>query len=306
MALQSIQFRGDQALEACLVSHAAHILQGHSGRHVGKIQAALGSIDAASIDAGEISRNFYGGSTADAVLLYKQRRQIVNPSYQQTADNIVGKMTIARLDKDLATNPSTDPKTAATEAKLLSLKWVSSAIFALNAKIQSLGNPFGPSGISLVNFPQIRIHFHTDRLRPGTTELAALRKIESNYQTMHRHLLNSDPIFRSVDDATATVETGGQFGPNVILGAYVLPGRPIAFTSHFLTLGPNAKAAMIIHELGHFISPQIGHAGGESGPDYDNSDFATAINNAHCYPNFATHVTPPFRDERFGLSRPTI
>lgn len=306
MGLQSIQLKGDPALEACLVNHAAHILQGHAGNHVGKIQTALGILDGASIDGTEISRKLYGNSTAGAVLTYKQRRQIINPAYQKTADNIVGKMTIARLDKDLSTNSATDPKTAATEAKLLSLKWVTNALFALNARIQSVKNPFGPSGLTLVSFPQIRIHFHTDRLRAGTTELSALQRLEKNYQTMKKHLLNSDPVFRSVDDATAARETGGQFRPGVILGAYVMQGKPIAFTSHFLALGPNAKAAMILHELGHFISPSIGHVGGESGPDYDNSNFETAINNAHCYPNFATHVTPPFRDERFGLSRPTV
>lgn len=306
MSLQSIQFKGDPALEACLVQDSAHILQGHAGNHVGKIQTALGTLDRASIDPTEVTGQRYGSSTAAAVLTYKQRRNIVNPAYQKTADNIVGKMTIAALDKELASSSATDPKTAAKEATPLALKWVGNAIFALNARIQSLGNRFGPSNLALVSFPQIRIHFHTDRLKRGATEVASLQRLEANYQKMRKHLINNDPIFRSVDDATAARETAGQFRPGVILGAYVLPGKPIAFTSHFLNLGPNARSAMILHELGHFISPLIGHVGGESGPAYDNSDFETAINNAHCYPNFATHVTPPFIDERFGLSRPTV
>jgi hypothetical protein len=43
----------------------------------------------------------YGPSTADAVLTYKTTRNIVNRSYQTQADNIVGKMTIAAMDKEL-------------------------------------------------------------------------------------------------------------------------------------------------------------------------------------------------------------
>jgi hypothetical protein len=306
MSLQSIQFRGDPALEACLTKDSAHIIPGHTGVHVGKIQTALITLDSASIETSELSGKLYGSSTASAVLKYKQRRRIINPRYQATADNIVGKMTIAALDNELVTSRSANPKTAANEAKPLALKWVSNAIFVLNARIRSLGNRFGPSNLALVSFPQIRIHFHIDRLKSGATEAVSLQRLESNYQKIKIQLLNSDPIFRSVDDATAARETAGQFRPGVILGAYTFPLKSVSFTSHFLSLGPNAKAATILHELGHFISPSIGHIGGESGPAYDNSNFETAINNSHCYPNFATHVTPPFRDERFGLSRPTV
>lgn len=36
------------------------------------------------------------------MLAYKRKRKIINYAYQQTEDNIVGKMTIKRLDEDLA------------------------------------------------------------------------------------------------------------------------------------------------------------------------------------------------------------
>jgi hypothetical protein len=35
------------------------------------------------------------------VLSYKKKRSIINPAYQTQADNIVGKMTIASLDKEI-------------------------------------------------------------------------------------------------------------------------------------------------------------------------------------------------------------
>ena len=97
MALQSKLFRGDAKLEAAAVSDAAHIVQGAKGDHVRKIQLALNQLDGTDLDADGI----YGAATAAAVLAYKQKRNIVNVSYQTQADNIVGKMTVAALDLEL-------------------------------------------------------------------------------------------------------------------------------------------------------------------------------------------------------------
>jgi hypothetical protein len=99
--LQSKFFAGDQKLEACAVSNAAHIVPGAKGEHVGKIQAALVIIDGAVITAGEIQQEFYGPTTARAVLGYKQKRGIINRTYQTQPDNIVGIMTIKSLDDEL-------------------------------------------------------------------------------------------------------------------------------------------------------------------------------------------------------------
>ena len=101
MALQSKLFRGDPRLEAAAVSDPAHILLGASGPHVHKIQTALMLLEGASISGDEVPRAFYGPSTAAAVLAYKQKRNIINRSYQTQADNIVGKMTMASLDNEM-------------------------------------------------------------------------------------------------------------------------------------------------------------------------------------------------------------
>ena len=53
------------------------------------------------IDADEVSTKTYGPSTAAGVLAYKKKRNIINFSYQTQADNIVGKMTIATLDREM-------------------------------------------------------------------------------------------------------------------------------------------------------------------------------------------------------------
>lgn len=102
MPLQSRLFAGDSALESCLVSDAAHLLEGKRGPHINKIQHALVLLDGALIDGSEVSGALYGRSTANAVLAYKRKRGIVNTAYQTTADNIVGRMTIAALDKELS------------------------------------------------------------------------------------------------------------------------------------------------------------------------------------------------------------
>src|SRR5262245_36575779 len=95
MALQSQLFRNDPKLEAAAVSDPAHIVQGARGGHVGKIQLSLILLDRAAIAADEI----YGPATAAAVTAYKQKRQILNA--QNKVDNIVGKKTIDRLDKEM-------------------------------------------------------------------------------------------------------------------------------------------------------------------------------------------------------------
>ena len=100
MGLQSKLFKGDQKLEACLIHNSSHVTQGAVGDHVSKIQTALFALGSLSIDPRELSASLYGKSTAGTVLLFKKRNTI-NRSYQTQADNIVGKMTIAALDKEM-------------------------------------------------------------------------------------------------------------------------------------------------------------------------------------------------------------
>ncbi|MBV9275656.1 MAG: peptidoglycan-binding protein [Verrucomicrobia bacterium] len=97
MILQSQLFGCDPKLEAAALSDPAHIVPGASGDHVRKIQLALIRLDKATI----VPDGVYGRATAAAVLAYKQKRNIINRSYQTKADNIVGKMTIAALDKEM-------------------------------------------------------------------------------------------------------------------------------------------------------------------------------------------------------------
>ncbi|MGA0594852.1 peptidoglycan-binding domain-containing protein [Enterovirga sp. CN4-39] len=102
MALRSKLLAGDTKLEAAAVSDPDHIMQGASGDHVKKIQLALNQLDDAQLSAD----GQFGGRTAAAVLKFKQKRDIVNRSYQTQADNIVGKMTMAALDAEMFASES--------------------------------------------------------------------------------------------------------------------------------------------------------------------------------------------------------
>jgi hypothetical protein len=97
MALTSKLFAGNQALEAAATQDAAHIQVGARGPHVEKIQTALNLLDGAGLKVD----GAYGPATAKAVLAYKTKRNIINRSYQTTADNIVGKMTVSQMDQEL-------------------------------------------------------------------------------------------------------------------------------------------------------------------------------------------------------------
>lgn len=102
MPLKSTLFKGDRALENCLVSNSAHILPGARGEHVSKIQKALTILGAGTIGPEELMGMIYGPTTARTVLAYKgPPRNLINTSYQHTPDNIVGIMTIKALDKEM-------------------------------------------------------------------------------------------------------------------------------------------------------------------------------------------------------------
>ena len=101
MPLTSKLFADDQRLQSCLALDSAHVTPGSQGSFVQKIQTALLVLDGVSVAAGELKTETYGPSTASAVRRYKAARKIINFSYQKSADEIVGKMAIERMDKEM-------------------------------------------------------------------------------------------------------------------------------------------------------------------------------------------------------------
>lgn len=102
----------DGKLEACLTSDAAHIAPGARGDHVRKIQTALNALNDGR---GIVLKpdGIYGPLTAAAVKAYKNapQRRILQ-SWQTTADDIVGKGTIASLDAEMGVLEEMSPITS--------------------------------------------------------------------------------------------------------------------------------------------------------------------------------------------------
>src|SRR4051812_31371921 len=98
MSLKSEALAKDDRLEDCLVNDGAHLTLGVQGDFVAKVQAALIFLDELTINDQELDTSTYGKSTAAAVLAFKKKRHIINRSYQQHEDDIVGKITIKALD----------------------------------------------------------------------------------------------------------------------------------------------------------------------------------------------------------------
>jgi hypothetical protein len=104
--LRSHAFRNVPRLQACLVDDASHVPPGSKGSYVLRIQQALTVLGHVprnqwSFFEKEATNEWYGPVTANVVLDYKTRHQIINRSYQTRPDNIVGKMTIRALDDEM-------------------------------------------------------------------------------------------------------------------------------------------------------------------------------------------------------------
>lgn len=101
MTLVSQLFRNNRQLQDCLLRDSAHVTPGSRGQHVALIQFAVLSLESGEIDGFEINSRLYGPMTAAVVRAYKIRRKIINTAYQNAADDIVGRMTIAALDREM-------------------------------------------------------------------------------------------------------------------------------------------------------------------------------------------------------------
>jgi hypothetical protein len=155
--LLSKQFQKNAKLQRCLVAPLEHVVPNSGGEHVGLIQEALVKLGAGVISASEISRQFYGPSTRQAVLKYKgPPRNIINKTYQSAPDNIVGQMTIDRLDDEmLALENKPDPNPPLT-SRLVSLtmagaphdhtKCPSSGFDGPDGRVHHLATPINPLG----------------------------------------------------------------------------------------------------------------------------------------------------------------
>ena len=185
MVLRSNLFKGSRGLAACEINDAAHFTVSKQGDDVGLIQMALFAIDSLTIDRQELLSKTYGQSTAAAVLAFKTKRKIINSSYQNKPDDIVGKMTIAALDREMSLWEATHriPGDCTPAVRTAQVGFHPQLNFAL------------PS--SAVTAPQTQINRHTLRIYCSITKKASTE--------------NGYPLGRAVELARDCLSNFGMF-----------------------------------------------------------------------------------------------
>jgi hypothetical protein len=285
MPLQSQLFKGDRALEACAVQDSAHIQLGAFGQHVGKIQTALFLLDRLDINAGELSATRYGQSTADAVVSFKKKRGIINRSYQTQVDNIVGKMTMAALDKEIlaqenaapsgktcilvSATPSdvfgglvvgdsfavTGPAGGRSDADVMAaaLRASRSTVRSARDKLFDLANvirqnkPLTPALAKIFGVA-------TKWLKLPASQQAALPHLDAATNLMLRNISVKTSTFTEVQLTRVAATT---FHAESNISAPDLGVR--CGTPFFTVDGPNCRRDVITHELFHLVG--VGHGG---------------------------------------------
>jgi len=293
MVLQSNLFRGDPKLEAAATSDPAHITPGATGPHVGKIQLALIQLDGAAIAQDSI----YGPATANAVLAYKRKRNIVNLSYQTQADNIVGRMTMAALDTEMAAlerrldgavcHCRDFPRAAGgrgTAIRSFAATGSVGAILSGTPRAQALARVPGAriwverarnfirlgraqilSGLPATDFTTteprkaLTTHFKIQQIADPNRQLNHLTLLDGVYRLIASVLAQSSSIF--IDDPST-----GDFA-NAHLGGFFHLSDPILgkirFGPAYGGKGELFQTGVIIHEGAHFVNRVIDHFASE-------------------------------------------
>ena len=263
MPLNSSLFRNDAKLQSCLMQDAAHVLLGATGPHVTRIQRALELVASTQIDAVDVAAARYGRSTADAVLAYKRERQIVNRSYQREADNIVGKMTIDRLDKDLL---EIDKKNVVEKA-YATIPAAQTLVRSAKARLIAVRASFSPGSLFPDN-PERKVlewNFKSHRARDPVAQidrvLAVYEKMEQTlfFAARIRHqfeLFLFSPRYRTDPGAPAYTTFGGiefRISDKDEQGDYK---NAIYFTPEFANKVD--AASIVVHELAHYCGGRQG------------------------------------------------
>lgn len=305
MSLQSELFCGDPKLEAAAVSDPAHIVQGAVGDHVRKIQMALIRLDGAIIAPDGV----YGSATAAAVLAYKQKRNIVNRAYQSKPDNIVGKMTIDRLDKEALAAERRDndrtprcifpPDTQQGTRRSFAVSAGPGGITGFTLLEEARASlPLAKSWVAATLAKISQVEGKIDRFKVYTAaDIAFFSSIETHFKVnipnvsesvARDRLLKIKQMYQKIQKVLTVIATDRIVGnPGVPdkalapLGGFDIPTEVMTIGCDFHNSNANMRAAVLIHEGGHFAHASCSHAASEQpapngSPILDS--FGTAVN----------------------------
>ena len=304
MPLQSDLLKGDSLLEDCLVRDSAHVTPGASGDHVSKIQSALSILDHISINSSELSSKTYGPAIVAAVLAFKRKRSIINFTYEKQVDNIVGKMTIKRMDDELARSSPAVAKDLAVLDKPAAENLVRVALRNVASLAKDL-ELLGRASVNLGTPPwdALATHFH---LLPAVTSSLGravtnddLNFLRDNFQGVLNVFFNSAFTFDNGPPAIPGSPASGTFAAKIRFS----PLYKDFDTADGARIGPNSRAAILIHEAIHLVDNQSGPPNhiSEFDPAYATMAADSAIHNASSYATFAWHVARGVDFPRFGL-----
>jgi hypothetical protein len=222
-------------------------------------------------------------------LAYKEAREIINFSYQKKADNIVGKMTMTRLDKDLTESPLASlvfdlGERARIEGLLLSLRL--GVLRMVTTTLGSLAECKEAFELSIID-PRESLRLHSknaltiDGLKrffsvDGDNQTRFLPRIVTNYQkyrTVFPRVPGNQRGINYVDflkrfrtnlvrDDSKFLE-GGKFVENLPAAISSPSNGAMFFTPRYRLLNPTepiqirgplaeALTGIQLHEMGHF------------------------------------------------------
>jgi peptidoglycan hydrolase-like protein with peptidoglycan-binding domain len=233
MILRCKLFIGDLALEAVATSNSAHILPGVSGNHVAKIQRALNVLDKAKL----IEDGIYGPATSAAVIGYKEKRGIINRSYQSQADNIVGVMTIRAIDEEMLTR--LDP-----EVVIGTVVLSRAPARPFSSSFASTGGAVSPSSSSNTSLRSVvRGNPHTSTHASGTDGMPPSLPPRKTYSL----LVTVDPPLTGTDDfiEIAVINGSAANGTATVTPARIQRSSNIVVTGMFQTKPGNAGRLQI-------------------------------------------------------------
>jgi peptidoglycan hydrolase-like protein with peptidoglycan-binding domain len=315
MPLHSSLFQGDPALEACLISNSAHVTPGAVGAHVGKIQAALALVEGASIAPSELSSKTYGPATAAAVLAFKRKHTIVNPTYQTEPDNIVGKQTIEALDRAVVAKNAPKPPpippgpthqesiAAAVKASRASLQAVAMILHRLLADLRAANSADGDAKILAIQVLG-RVHARNMAVLTDKLRLQGVDALSDRFMQAVRRA--NDLIQRNLTTTSGVIDEGElgrcdpkQFTPPGVPFAGTRAGDPdpkVSVCTPFFGTNADMQRDVVTHEFFHLLG--LKDKAGISSPE-------DALDDANTMAQIVAYLHDRFRAvDSSGMSQP--
>lgn len=311
--LTSDLLKDNAQLQDCSIKNSAHISQKDNkiGAHVTKIQTALIRIDPTlKIAQSEIDSATYGDTTAKAVQKFKSDRSIINFTYQNSADDVVGIMTIRRLDTELKDGQTKlVAKDLAMADAPMGQSLVRNALAAIRQIEQDITalNSGASVNLAVPRWDALGTHFHLSfQVITATTRAvtqADLDFIKKNYQAVANVFNNAAFAFDNGPSAKPGSPASGRIDLQKIFFAPIYKDFD---SPDGAAIGPRTRAAILVHEAIHLTDGLSGDDAtthiSEFDARYETQSADNALHNPSSYATFAWHVTRGFDRPRFGLS----